>query len=556
MAAHGLAAGDAHPRAGHHRGKHIHQGALPGAARRRGSLFEYRDRAGADLRESCSAVHVDAGPSGGNGMKEKYQVMIVGGGPVGAALALELGLRGVSCALIERTTELQRIPKGQNLTQRTLEHFYFWGIADELRAARVMPPDYPISGIVAYENLMSRYWYAPPQRELVRPYYFQANDRLPQYRMEAVLRKKLAVLPAVDSYFGWSAETTAQHENGVQVSIAQHGGPGQHVLHSDYAVGCDGSRSTIREQVGIARGGSDFDQLMGLGVFRSRELHEGLKRFPPRSTYNALHPALKGYWQFFGRVDVGEGWFFHAPVPPDTRTDNYDFHGLIQKVAGFPFACEFEHVGFWNLRVAVAETSQVGRVFIAGDAAHSHPPYGGFGLNNGLEDVTNLGWKLAAALQGWGSEALLQSYSDERRPIFKETGEDFIAARIEEEAEFLAHYNPDRNRDEFVRAWDKLEASGGGRVMIYEPNYEGSAVVMGPPSGVCSAHGQHTYKARAGHHLTPQPLSSGRNVFEELGSGFTLLAFGEQDEAARAFEEAARARNVPFKVVRDSYAQG
>ena len=92
--------------------------------------------------------------------------------------------------------------------------------------------------------------------------------------------------------------------------------------------------------------------------------------------------------------------------------------------------------------------------------------------------------------------------------------------------------------------------------MIYEPNYEGSAVVMGPPSGVCSAHGQHTYKARAGHHLTPQPLSSGRNVFEELGSGFTLLAFGEQDEAARAFKEAARARNVPFKVVRDSYAQG
>ena len=90
----------------------------------------------------------------------------------------------------------------------------------------------------------------------------------------------------------------------------------------------------------------------------------------------------------------------------------------------------FDHVGFWDLRVAVAERYQVGRVFIAGDAAHSHPPYGGFGLNNGLEDVANLGWKLAAALQGWGGDALLPSYSEERRPIFKETGEDFIAARI------------------------------------------------------------------------------------------------------------------------------
>ena len=307
----------------------------------------------------------------------------------------------------------------------------------------------------------------------------------------------------------------------------------------------------VRDQVGI-EGGTDFDQRW-CSAFSVARLHAGLKRFPERSTYRVLHPDLKGYWQFFGRIDVGR--VVLTPSPPGTTMENFDFHRLIQSVAGFEFACEFDHVGFWDLRVAVAEKYQVGRVFIAGDAAHSHPPYGGFGLNNGLEDVTNLGWKLAAALQGWGSEALLQSYSDERRPIFKETGEDFIAARIEEEAEFLAHYNPDRNRDEFVRAWDKLEAYGGSRVMIYEPNYEGSAVVMGPPSGVCSAHGQHTYKARAGHHLSPQPLSSGRNVFEELGSGFTLLAFGEQDEAVRAFEEAARARNVPFKVVRDSYAR-
>ena len=90
--------------------------------------------------------------------------------------------------------------------------------------------------------------------------------------------------------------------------------------------------------------------------------------------------------------------------PPGTTTDNYDFHGLLQKVAGFPFKAEFDHVGFWDLRVAVAERYQVGRVFIAGDAAHSHPPYGGFGLNNGLEDVVNLGWKLAAQLKGWGSD--------------------------------------------------------------------------------------------------------------------------------------------------------
>src|SRR4029077_9713958 len=221
--------------------------------------------------------------------------------------------------------------------------------------------------------------------------------------------------------------------DGVRVTIAEEGGSGREVLQADYVGGCDGARALVREQVGIERGGTDFDQIMVLVVFRSRELHEGLKRFPERSTYRVMHPDLNGYWQFFGRIDVGEGFFFHAPVPANTTRENFDFHGLIQKVAGFNFACEFDHVGFWDLRVAVAERYRVGRVFIAGDAAHSHPPYGGFGLNNGLEDVTNLGWKLAAALQGWGSEMLLRSYGEERRPIFKETGEDFIASRIKRE---------------------------------------------------------------------------------------------------------------------------
>jgi hypothetical protein len=312
----------------------------------------------------------------------------------------------------------------------------------------------------------------------------------------------------------------------------------------------------VREQVGIGRSGADFDQLMVLAVFRSRELHRRLERFPGRSTYNALHPALKGYWQFFGRIDVGEGWFFHAPVPRDTRTDNYDFHGLIRQAAGFPFPCEFEHVGFWDMRVAVAERYRVGRVFIAGDAAHSHPPYGGFGLNNGLEDAVNLGWKLWARLAGWGGEALLASYGDERRPIFQETGEDFIAGRIRADREFLERYSPERDRAEFERAWTARESVATGRVLSYEPHYEGSAVVFGPPDGACSAHGTHMFKARPGHHLAPQLLSDGRNVFEALGRGFTLLAFDAEARATDAFAQSAARLGVPLEIVRDSHRDG
>ncbi len=513
---------------------------------------------------------------------QRHQVVIVGGGPVGVALAVDLGLRGVRCALVERRLEPQQIPKGQNLTQRTLEHFYFWGVVDELRAARVMPNDYPIGGVTAYKHLMSDYWYVPPGRELVQSFYYEANDRLPQYLLEGVLRRKLASLPSVDAYFGWTALDVRQDDGGVQVVIAEttegrenrydwagftgapSGPPSQtgheaaapgagetRVLEAEYVVGCDGSRSQVREHAGIGRAGSDFEQPMLLALFKSKELHEAFKRFPEVTTYRALDPELQGYWMFFGRVDVGESWFFHAPVPVGTTADNYDFQALLNRAAGFDFKAEFEHVGFWDLRVAVADEYQAGRVFIAGDAAHSHPPYGGYGLNNGLEDAVNLGWKLEAALKGWGGPRLLASYGEERRPIFWETGEDFIAAGIRADRDFLERYSPESSRAEFEQAWKDMATRS--RIGVYEPHYEGSSVIWGPPGGVCSAHGSHTFAARPGHHLPPSWLSSGAGVQETLGPGFTLLAFGAGSDATEPIERAAAALGIPLATTRDSF---
>ena len=489
-------------------------------------------------------------------MAKRYQVIVVGGGPVGVALSVDLGLRGISCAVVESRTEPHRIPKGQNLTQRSMEHFHFWGIADEVRAARLLPPKYPMNGIIAYGDLTSAYWYAPPLREIVNPYYFQENERLPQYQVEAVLRARLAGLDTVEIRLGWTANDVTQDDDKARVTVVERNGTGHEVLEADYVVGCDGAHSTVREQIGIERGGADFDQLMVLAVFRSRELHERLGRFPERSTYRVMRQDLKGYWQFFGRIDVGEGWFFHAPVPADTTKDNYDFHGLLQKVAGFEFACEFDHVGFWDLRVAVAEKYRVGRVFIAGDAAHSHPPYGGYGLNNGLEDAANLGWKLAAALDGWGSDALLSSYGEERHPVFKETGDDFITARIRTDGEFFDRYNPERDPAEFARAWKQHESEVAPRVLTYEPHYEGSSIIFGPPGGASGAHGTHTFEARPGHHLPPQILSSGRNICEELGRGYTLLAFDGDGGTALAFEHVAASVGIPFKIITDTLEGG
>ena len=489
-------------------------------------------------------------------MANPYQVIIVGGGPVGVALGVELGQRGISCALVERHLTPQQIPKGQGLTQRTLEHFYFWGCVEELRAARLLPPGYPIGGVTAYGNLMGEHWYAPAGREVVRPYYFQDNERLPQYITEVVLRKRLTQMPAITTLFGWSATGFEQDGDSVRVTIDRQGGSGREVLEADYLVGCDGAHSGVREQLGIGRSGADFDQKMGLVIFRSKELHEGLKRFPERTTYRVLHPDLKGVWMFFGRVDVGEGWFFHGPVPRDAAPGNFDYVGLIQRAAGFPCAVAIDHIGDFELRIAVADRYREGRVFIAGDAAHSHPPYGGHGLNSGLDDVANLGWKLEAALRGWGSERLLASYGEERRPVFVETGQFMIAGGIESDAAFLERFRPERDLAEFETHWKEMGAVAGARERGYEPHYEGSPVVLGPPNSASGVRGAHSFNARAGHHLAPQPLSSGRNVFEELGRGFTLLALDAGDQVVAGFEQASVSLGVPLKALRDTRAGG
>ena len=481
------------------------------------------------------------------------EVLIVGGGPVGMGLAIELGQRGVRCIVVERHARPQPIPKGQNLTQRTMEHFHFWGAEKRLRAARTIPTAYGIGGLTAYGTLLGPHVHDWLQRDLVKPYYYTANERLPQYATEAVLRERAAELPSVQTLYGRDATSVGQGDDGVSVTVADRAGGAERVIRAAYAVGCDGARSRVREQAVLTQTRTDHDRMMVLLVFRSTQLHELLDRYPGKSYYNVLQPQLEGYWKFFGRVDLGQTWFFHAPVPPGTTADNFDFRAYLHEAVGATFEVEFEYIGFWDLRFAIADAYRAGRIFIAGDAAHSHPPYGGYGVNSGLEDARNLGWKLAAVLQGWGVAALLDSYDAERRPVFESTIDDFIAKSIETDREFLASFSPERDPVAFENAWQARAQGAVGEVHAFEPHYEGSPVVCSRHGerGVSSAKGSHRFDARAGHHLAPAVLSSGGNVFEALGPGFTLLAFGAHPGAAQRFRDAAMELEMPLTVIED-----
>ena len=261
-----------------------------------------------------------------------------------------------------------------------------------------------------------------------------------------------------------------------------------------------------------------------------------MSRYPGKSFFNIIHPDLQGYWLFFGRVGNKKDWFFHAPVPPEARDNGFDFEKYLFWAVGAEFDLAIDHIGFWDMRVAIADEYRSGRVFVAGDAAHSHPPYGGYGINMGFEDARNLGWKLNATLRGWAGPHLLESYGQERHGVFASVAHDFIEHSIERDRQFLQTYDPQVDPERFYAAWEDRAKNAEQEVATFRPNYRGSAIVCGEKSGICDARGQHVYVAEAGEHLAPLTLWSGKNIYEVLGSGFTLLAFGseERDEALEA----------------------
>jgi 2-polyprenyl-6-methoxyphenol hydroxylase-like FAD-dependent oxidoreductase len=425
-----------------------------------------------------------------------------------------------------------------------MEHLRCWGVETEVRQARLMPDGYPAVGVNAFGTLMSGFAHPWFRRSQVDPYYFAASERLPQYATEQTLRRRAADLDSVTAIYGASV-TGVEVSDERAVALIEDG----RQVEARYLVGCDGSHSLVRESVGIQETLSDHTRTMVLLVFRSRELHEILEaRFGPAAFFNVLSPDLEGYWRFLGRVDVGEQWFFHSPVDvPDA--DGLDYRALLHESVGVRFDLDLGYMGFWDLRVAIADDYCAGPVLIAGDASHSHPPYGGYGINTGLEDVRNLGWKLTADLQGWAGDHLLTSYTEERRPVFQSTARDFIETFIENDREFISRYSPTRDIAEFARAWERRrQGAAAAGVGDFEPHYEGSPIIFGPRGGQSSAVGEHSFTARPGHHLPPPELGE-TGLFDGQGPGFTLI--GSSESTITAMTGAADRLGVPLGVVRD-----
>ena len=483
-------------------------------------------------------------PSSESPLPRDAQVLIVGGGPVGLGLAIELGQRGVATLVLEAHHRPQNIPKGQNLTQRTMEHFQAWGVEKELRRAQPIPAEADSGGITAYGSLLHGPHHDWLKRNLVNDFYCARNARLPQYATEYVLRDRVAQLGGVKLHSGWQVESVEQEKEFGRVRAVNKDDGRAREFVADYVIGCDGSRSTVRQSAGISQTMHDHDKLMALLVFRSPEFDRLLQGFSGKSYFNVLHPDFAGYWQFFGRVDTDSTFFFHAPVLGQRSEDPDDLAAMLHRAVGAEFAAEFTYVGFWDLRFAIADAYRSGRILLAGDAAHSHPPYGGFGINTGFEDARNLGWKLAARLQGWGGEALLDSYHLERHAVFASTASDFIARSIENDRAFVRALDRGLDEAELNDALALRAKQAEADVYDYAPHYCGSPVIMGEDGATISAVGIHTRQVEPGRLLPQAQLPCGTCTCDRLGHGFVLIT--SDNTVAAQFALAADERGIPL----------
>ena len=485
-------------------------------------------------------------------------VVIAGAGPVGLALAIELGQRGVSCLAVEQNDRVGYSPRAKTTNVRTREHLRRWGIADALRAASPIPPDYPPDVVFATRMggpALARFENAFNGRRVRSELYSEEAQWVPQYTLEEVLRAHAVGLPGVDIRLGTKVAGFRQDDSGVSVELSDAGNGGVASVRCAYLVGADGARSTVREAIGATMAGDERAVFGNYSiVFRA----PGLAR-------RHWHGQAIMYWlvnpdvpALLGPMDMDGLWFLMATkLPGNVDPATVDAVEMIRKATGLPdLAIEIVRGDPWVARSLIADRYRRGRVFLAGDACHLHPPFGGFGMNMGIGDAVDLGWKLAATVQGWGG-GLLDSYEHERRPVHQRTmdeaaanyatvGNELVSPGIEEDGP----YGDDVRRDvgNAILASKLREFSTLG--LVLGADYHGSALVVAdgtePPFREAVRYVPSASPGCLAPHLW---LADGSSLYDGFGAGFTLLVTAGDASAASGIAEAAGELGIPLTVL-------
>lgn len=346
-------------------------------------------------------------------------VIIVGGGPVGLTLAYDLGLRGVRCVLVEADagTGLELLAKAGTFNERTVEYFRKMGVADDIINAG-FPLDYPrdtlyvtsLNGFVLGRDPL------PSAKDRIPfPETREIPARCPQYVFDPLMAYKVLELGMTQVLYG--AVWRSMSEDAEGVTSVVEGPDGEHLtVRSKYIVGCDGAYSTVRRAAGIAFEGNDLDYSVSAMIeFEALEdLH------PHGRAERFMFVGEDGKtWANITSVDGRKLWRMTlVGFTERQQPDSNDYDAAMRRALGTDEGDWTLHrVMPWRRSHYTAERFAQGRLFLAGDAAHTTSPTGGHGLNTGLGDVSDLAWMLQALIEGWGGRSLIDAYNAERRPV-------------------------------------------------------------------------------------------------------------------------------------------
>jgi 2-polyprenyl-6-methoxyphenol hydroxylase-like FAD-dependent oxidoreductase len=484
--------------------------------------------------------------------------VIVGAGPVGLATAIELGSRGINCVLVERLERAGHAPRAKTTHTRTREHLRRWGIADRLADASPFGIDYP-SNVLFVTSLageeIARFHNAlncSPERD---ERYSEHSQWIPQYKLEAVLLEKASSLAHVEIRYGCEFVSFEQDADHVAVTVRLVDSGSEEQIAGAYVVGADGSQSRVRAQIGammIGTHGLSHNLNM---VFRAPGLAEA-----------HLHGPAIMYWQLnaeapslIGPMDDDDRWFFMPTgVPEGTSYTEAESIDLIRRSTGIDLPYELLSCDYWVASRLLADRYRRGRVFLAGDACHLHPPFGGFGMNMGVADGVDLGWKIAAVLQGWGGTCLLDSYESERRCAHEFVMDEAEANHALKPSELfrdgMTDQTPEGQRirseiGELILDKKRAEFHALGVVLGY--CYQESPIVVDDGTMGSWIRSREYVPAAIPGCLAPHTwLEDGRSLYDTFGQGFTLLVLSgdHAEDSAAAHREAART-DTPLDVV-------
>jgi 2-polyprenyl-6-methoxyphenol hydroxylase-like FAD-dependent oxidoreductase len=486
-------------------------------------------------------------------------VLIVGAGPTGLTLAVDLGNRGVRVILVEQKEHPAFLPKMERINARSMEIYRRMGLAQKIRAAGLRS-DCPMDVyIVLALN-------EPPLLRLPYPSVAQAqaetratnNGTLPlepyqlisQYTLEPLLKSVAETMSAISVRFG--CEFLSLRQDAARVTARVRTKRGTEDISAAYLVGCDGGTSPVRKELGIGLSGEGNLLALRQALYRSDELFDLLPIGNGPGKGRHYHIADDKATQLIMQ-DSTRHWTLHSIVDTDA-----EMNAAFERAVGVPVKYEMLSCDPWRQNLLLADRYGEGRVFLAGDSVHLVIPTGGLGMNSGVADAIDLSWKLAATLAGWGGPNLLKSYGVERRQV----GERNVGAsryatlgRRKWRSLWRPNIRDDTAAGQQTRSilstMADVEQRKSNEMIGAELGYRyvDSPLICNVPGGPEHLFREYHPTTWPGARLPHLWLGDGTPIQDHISDGFTILKLGRGNADAGGLQRAIRSRGAPAAVL-------